>query len=124
MRKHTISFKNAFRGLVWAIATQPNYKIHLSLSLLSIFGGLVFRVSYNEFLLIISLIFVGLTIETINTALEETTDAIDLKKREDIRLAKDISAGAMLMFAIGAFVIACIIFIPKILNFLFFIFNF
>jgi len=118
IRKHTVSFKNALRGLIWALSSQPNYKIHFFLSALAILGGVYFQISYNEFLTIITLIFIGLTIETINTAFEETNDAIDLKKREDIRLAKDVSAGAMLMFAIGAFIIACIIFIPKILLFL------
>lgn len=116
MKKHTISFRNAFRGLRWAFTTQPNYIVHLILSILALAGGIYFGISYNEFLTIFILIFVGLAIETVNTALEETNDAIDLKKRNDIRLAKDISAGAMLMFAIGAFVIACIIFLPKIIS--------
>lgn len=116
MRRHTISFRNAWKGLVWAVTTQPNYKIHLTLSFLSIVGGILLQISYNEFLTIFILITMGLTIETINTALEETNDAIDLKKRDDIRLAKDVAAGGMLFFAIGAFIIACIIFIPKILT--------
>lgn len=120
MKKHTISFKNAFRGLIWAISTQPNYKIHFILSIISLIGGVVLKISYIEFLTIIILIFIGLTIETVNTAFEETNDAIDLTKRQDIGLAKDIAAGAMLIFAIGAFTIACIIFVPKIL----FILNF
>jgi len=117
MKRHTISFRNAFRGLKWAFTTQPNYIVHLILSTFALIGGIYFRISYNEFLTIFTLIFVGLAVETVNTALEETNDAIDLEKREDIGLAKDIAAGAMLMFAIGAFIIACIIFVPKIINF-------
>ena len=115
MKKHTISFKNAFNGLKWAVITQPNFKIHFFLSFLSLIGGFFFKISYFEFLIILFLIFVGLTIETINTAIEEVTDAIDLKKREDIRLAKDVAAAAMLIFSIGAFLIVCLIFIPKFL---------
>lgn len=65
--------------------------------------------------MIIFLITVGLVIETINTGLEQTTDAIDRKIREDIKIAKDVSAAAMLIYAIGAFVIACIIFVPKLI---------
>lgn len=115
MRVHTISFKNAIHGLKWALTTQPNYRIHLSLSIFSILGGMLLNISYFEYLIIIMLIFIGLTIETINTAIEETNDAIDTRIRNEIKLAKDISAGAMLIFAIGAFTIASIIFIPKIL---------
>jgi len=115
MVKHTVSFKNAFHGLFWALKTQPNYKIHFSLSLLSLIAGLLLKISYFEFLTVLILIFVGLVIETINTALEETNNAIDQKIREDIGLAKDVAAGAMLIFAIGALTVACIIFIPKII---------
>ncbi len=116
IRKHHISFKNAWRGLRWALETQPNYKIHLTLSTLALLGGWFFKISYGEFLTIVTLIIVGLTIETVNTAIEETNDAIDTKWRTDIGIAKDVAAGAMLMFALGAVVIALVIFIPKILT--------
>jgi len=112
-KKHTISFKNAYNGLVWSLKTQPNYKIHLSLSLLSLGLGFWLKISYAEYLIIIFLITVGLVIETINTAIEAATDAIDTKIREDIRITKDVSAAAMLIYAIGATVIALMIFVPK-----------
>lgn len=114
-KRHTISLKHAFDGLIWSLKTQPNYQIHLFLSLLSIFGGVILKISYFEFLLIIFLITVGLAIETINTGLEQTTDAIDKKIREDIKIAKDVSAAAMLIFAFGSFIIASLIFVPKII---------
>jgi len=119
IKRHTISFKNAFKGMIWALQTQPNYRIHFFLSILSIVGGIVLKISYYEWLITILLITIGLAIETINTAIEEATDAIDKKQREDIRIAKDVAAGAMLFFAIGAFIIASIIFLPKISNFKF-----
>jgi len=115
-KKHTISFKNAFNGLVWSLKTQPNYKIHLLLSLISVGLGFLLKISYIEFLIIIFLITVGLVIETINTAIEIAGDAIDTKIREDIKITKDVSAAAMLIYAIGATIIALIIFIPKIIT--------
>jgi len=116
-KRHTISFKNAWAGLMWALQTQPNYKIHLTLSLLAVFGGIYYHLSCAEWLVIGFLITVGLVVETINTALEVTTDAIDVRKREDLKIAKDVSAAAMLIFAVGSFIIAIIIFGPKIFNF-------
>jgi len=118
IHRHTISFKHAFAGMKWALRTQPNYRIHLFLSLLALIGGVVFNITYPEFLTVLTLITVGLTIETINTAIEQTADAIDLKWREDIKIAKDVGAGAMLFFALGSFLIACIIFLPRIFVFL------
>lgn len=115
-KKHTISFKNAFNGLIWSLKTQPNYKIHLSLSLLALTLSYWLRISYSELLIIIFLITVGLVIETINTAIEAATDAIDTKIREDIRITKDVSAAAMLIYAVGASIIALMIFIPRLIN--------
>ncbi|GAB4219316.1 MAG: diacylglycerol kinase family protein [Candidatus Microgenomates bacterium] len=118
LKYHTISFKHAWDGLIWSLKTQPNYRIHLFLSTLSIIGGFVLKISYFEFLMIIFLITVGLVVETINTGLEQTTDAIDKKIREDIKIAKDVAAASMLIYAIGSFIIACIIFIPKLISLL------
>lgn len=118
-KRHTVSFKNAYNGLIWSLKTQPNYRIHLCLSLTAILAGFLLKISYFEFLIIIFLITLGLVIETINTAIEEATDAIDTKIREDIKIAKDVAAAAMLIFAAGSVIIASIIFVPKI----FLIFN-
>ncbi len=115
LKKHTISLKHAAAGMGWALRTQPNYRIHLFLSLLSILGSWYFHITRSEFLIILVLIFGGFVIETINTAIEVTTDAIDNTIREDIKIAKDVAAAAMLFYAIGSLLIACIIFIPKVL---------
>lgn len=113
--RHTISFKNAFAGIFWAFKTQPNYQVHFFLSFVSLLSAVFLRISYFEWLVIILLIFLGFVIETINTALEAATDAIDRRWRQEIKIAKDVSAAAMLIFAIGASVLAIIIFIPKII---------
>ncbi len=118
LKRHSISIKHAVDGLTWALKTQPNYKIHLLFSVISLIGSAVLKISYMEFLIVVFLITVGLVIETLNTGLEQTTDAIDRKIREDIKIAKDVAAAAMLLYAVGSFVIAAIIFVPKILNLL------
>lgn len=115
MKKYKTSFINAIHGMTWVCKTQPNFKIQLSLSLLALVAAFLLRASYFEFLIIISLIFLGLMVETINTAIEAATNAIDDEWREDIKIAKDVSAAAMLIFSSGALIIALIIFLPKIL---------
>lgn len=118
IRRQTISFKNAVSGIIWVLQTQTNFKIHLSLSFLAIAGGFILNISYGEFLVVLVLVSIGLAIETVNTAIEEAIDAIHKEHSEEIKIAKDVSAAAMLIFSIGSFIIAFIIFIPKILLFL------
>lgn len=118
LEKHTISFTNAWNGLIWAFQTQPNYRFHFLFSAISIIASIVLSVSYGEFLIVCVLICLGLCIETINTAIEKTSDAITREWKEEIRIAKDVGAGAMLMFAIGATTIAGIIFLPKLYGYI------
>ncbi len=116
IRKHTISVKHAFDGMMWAINTQPNYLIHATLSLVSVIASIILKVSYAEFLVILALITGGLAFETMNTAIEKVCDAVTRDYNEDIKIAKDVAAGAMLMYAIGSATVAVIIFLPKFLN--------
>lgn len=118
LNKHIKSFSHAYSGLQWVIFTQLNFKVHLFISFIAILGGFFFKISYEEFLIIFVLICLGLVIEIVNTAIEETIDALDKNPREEIRIAKDVSASAMLVFSVGSFLIACVIFIPRILIYL------
>lgn len=118
IKQRIISFGFAYNGLKWAFTHHPNYKIHAILSFLIILASVFFRVSSTEWIFIILTITLGFVIESINTAVEATCDAIDQSWREDIRTAKDVSAAAMLVYSIGAVLIALIIFIPKIVNFI------
>ncbi len=95
--------------------TQPNFKVHIFFSTLSILGSWYFKISYIEFLVILSLIVVGLVIEAINTGIEETIDALNKDWSHEVKIAKDVSAASMLIFALGAIIIAGMIFIPRIL---------
>lgn len=116
VKRHTISFKNAFSGLLYELKTQPNFKIHFFFSFISILAAFFLKISKIEWLIIIFLITMGLVIESVNSAIEAATDAIDTRYRPDIKVAKDVSAAAMLIFAIGSSLIAFLIFIPKFLS--------
>lgn len=115
IRKHTISMKHAVDGLLWAYKTQPNYRVHLIVAVIVILAGVFFNVNTVEWAILITTISMGLVIETINTAIESTSDAITREWKEEIKIAKDVSAAAMLTFAAGAIVVALIIFLPKML---------
>lgn len=118
IKKHTISFKNAFSGFLYVIKSQPNYQVHLFLIILSILAGVYFKISNLEWWVIFLLSIIGLSIETVNTAIESTCDAITYEIKPEIKVAKDVSAAAMLIFALGAFCAACVIFLPKFINLL------
>ena len=113
LRKHGVSLKNAWVGIVWSFKTQHNFRLHTIISTCVIVLGFGLRISSIEFVILILVIVLGLAIEAINTAIEELADAVDTNWREDIKIAKDVAAGAMLLFAMGSIIIAFIIFTPK-----------
>jgi len=115
---HVISFKNAFRGLIHAFTTQPNFVIHFALSILAIILGFILQISYLEMIIIVTMIVLGLGAELMNTALEEVTNLVTKEWREEARIAKDVSAGMVLLIASGTLFVAALIFIPRIVTLL------
>ena len=111
-------FKHASDGLMWAIKSQPNYRIHVIMSIIAVSVGVFFKVSQMEWIVIAVLITMGLVIEAFNTAIEATNNAISTEWKQEIKIAKDVSAAAMLTYVIGVIVITGLIFLPKILQFI------
>lgn len=117
LRKHHISFKHAIDGIIWAFTTQPNFKIHFILASAAILLALFLRITYVEMTILCLTIFFGLGAEMINTAIESMTDLITSEYKQSAKIAKDVAAGMMLLTAIGAVIVAAIIFLPRLLSF-------
>lgn len=114
LRRHHISFKSAFAGLFWALKTQPNFRVHIILATLAVVMSFYFQISTIEFVIIIFTIVLGFMAEMINTTIEAMTDLITNEWRQEAKIAKDVSAGMMLLVAIGALLIALLIFWPHL----------
>lgn len=114
LRRHHISFQNALAGLWWALTTQPNFRVHITLALAAVFLGWYVGLSAIEWTIIVFTILLGLAAELINTALEAMTDLITQEWRQEAKVAKDVAAGMMLTVAIGAVIVAGFILGPKL----------
>ena len=116
LKRHHISFKNAFSGLSYAFRTQPNFVIHFTLSALAIIAGIILRISELKMVGLIIMIAIGLAAEMINTAIESITDLVANGWQKEAKIAKDVSAGMVLLTAIGAVLVAGIILLPPFLD--------
>lgn len=115
MRKHHVSFQHALDGIIVAFKTQPNFKIHLSLSIIAVIIGFLLKIPLQSWAIMVFVIATGLAIELINTAIEFTVDLLTQEYQLLAKFAKDTSAGAMLIYAVFSIIIACLIFLPQIL---------
>jgi len=112
------SFKFAFNGLCSLLKNEHNSRIHLLAAIIAIAMGIVLKINYIEWsLLIIVIGFVFLS-ELLNSSLESLADVIEPEWNEQIRNAKDYTAAAVLISAIISVIVGGLIFIPKILNLL------
>lgn len=112
-------FKNAFAGLIWAFKTQINFKFHIFGLLVAIFLAIGFKINHYEWLIVLTVATGVLTLELMNTSLEQTTDAITDQYHPTIKKAKDTAAAAVLVYAFYSLIVALIVFWPKINQLLF-----
>ncbi len=114
LNKRLNSFKYAFAGLWDLFRSQPNARIHLLAAVGVVVAGFYFRLSEAEWCIVSLAIAVVFAAEAFNTALEYLTDLVSPDYHPLAGKAKDASAAAVLIAAIGAVVVAGIIFLPKI----------
>ena len=108
------SFRHAFDGIFAVIKKERNMKIHVFCAVLVLAFGLLFRISRVEWFICIGWIAAVLCAELFNTAIEIALDLAMPALDPRVKLAKDASAGAVLVLAIGAAISAASIFLPGI----------
>jgi diacylglycerol kinase len=108
------SFRNAFRGLNFAIRTQKNAQIHLAATVLVVTISLGLKVSLIEFAIILFCVAIVWITEIFNTALETLVDLCSPEYHPLAKISKDLSAAAVLISALFSAVIGLIILIPRI----------
>jgi undecaprenol kinase/diacylglycerol kinase (ATP) len=79
-------------------------------------AGLFYNISSNEWIAIIFSIGLVLSLEIINSSIENIADFISPERHEKIKKVKDLSAAAVLISSVTALIIGLIIFIPRILE--------
>lgn len=114
-KHHILSFKYAFSGLVSASKTEPKLKIHFIIGLVVIIISALLRISVYDWMIIIFLIGFVISLELTNTAIEAVVNAFTDQEHPGAKLAKDISAGAVLAAAMTSAVLGIIILLPYLL---------
>ena len=109
------SFKHAIRGIGVMFRTQHNAWIHLLAILAVVSLGIYTKLNLQEWIFISLAIGLVLVAELANTAVEYLGDAITKDDNTHIKNAKDIAAGAVLAASAIAVIVACFIFIPKLI---------
>jgi len=112
MTTRIASFGYAMRG-VWQLFSQETHaQIHLLATVLVLVAGFITGLQRWEWVALIVCIALVVALEGMNTALEALADALHPGHHPMVGKAKDVAAGAVLVCALAAVVVACLVFLP------------
>lgn len=106
------SFHCAFRGVIFLLTSEQNARIHAVATIAVGVAAYVLGVSRIEAATLFMAVVLVFAIEIINTAVEKIFDVCHPENHELIARVKDAMAGAVLISAIIAIVVATLIFLP------------
>ena len=113
------SFTYAFKGLVYSLK-QRNMKIILVCAIFTIASALFLSVNSKEWCILLICIGLVISLEMINSAIENLVDLVSPDYNEKAGRVKDMAAGAVLVFSFISLIIGILI-LGK--HFLIFIYN-
>lgn len=111
-RKLIISFVNAYRGLR-ILSGEQSFMIQAAIGAIAIILGFIFHLNGAKFAILILTIGLVLSLEILNTIIENILDALHPKKDPKIGLIKDASGALVLVASFFAFVIGLILFLVE-----------
>ncbi|HZS79505.1 MAG TPA: diacylglycerol kinase family protein [Ktedonobacteraceae bacterium] len=114
LAKFIAGFGFAFSGLWYAFRTQINMRVHLGLALLALLLGILLHISTFEFALVFVAIAGVMMAEMFNTVIELCVDLASPEYHPLAKIAKDVAAGAVLLSAFLAIIIALFVYVPHL----------
>lgn len=112
-----LSFKYAWAGVRYAFVTQRNFRIHTFIGILAVSLGAFLGIGAMEMAVITMTCAIVMVLELINTAIESVVDlTVKQSYHELAKIAKDCAAGAVLVSAIAAVIVAAFILLPPLVQ--------
>ena len=109
------SFVYAWAGVRYCFRTQRNFRVHIGIGIVAVLLGLLLGLGWVEWALVATVIVLVLAAEMVNTMVESLVDLVTQQYHPLAKVAKDVSAGVVLLTAIGAAVVGMLIFLPRLL---------
>jgi diacylglycerol kinase (ATP) len=115
-----VSFKYAWAGVRYAFITQRNFRIHTFVGILAIGMGVFLKISATQMAVVSLTCAMVMVLELLNTAIESVVDlTVKQSYHELAKIAKDCAAGAVLLSAIAALLVASCILLPPLFKLIF-----
>ncbi len=110
------SMMYAKTGIIHFIKSEPNSRLHILATIVAISAGIWFKIDRFSWVALVLCIGLVWSAEMFNTAIEKIMNMISPEKNDQVRIIKDMAAGAVLIAAIISLITGIIIFYPHILQ--------
>jgi len=108
------SFRYAFAGIWHTLKTQRNAQIHVSIAIVIFILGLFLNLNLTEWAILALTTGFVLATEMLNTVAEAAMDYATTEFNPQVKIVKDVAAGAVLTAAITAVVVGLLILGPPL----------
>ncbi len=115
MKNRIDAFNHAYNGVVWFFKETPHATVHVVAAVLVVLAGFFLNISATEWAIVFLCFALIFSLEAINSALEYLVNLVSPNYHQLAKKAKDVAAAAVLMAACFTVIIACLIFVPKII---------
>jgi len=109
------SSNHAIKGIWTILKNERNFRIQILVAILVFVIGAILEISHQDWIAVGFLIALVLISEAFNSVIEAVCDTVSKEYRVNIKYAKDVSAGAVLVSAILSVILGLVIFMPYIL---------
>ena len=110
------SFKHSFAGLDYTVKNEQSILVMTIATIFAVILGITFKITPLEWVLMVMIIGIVLSCELLNTAVEAVVDLVSPEIHPLAKIAKDTASAAVFICSLISFIIACFIFIPKIIE--------
>lgn len=108
------SFDYAIQGIVHALRTQRNMRLHALAATVVLVAALYFRIRGLELVALLFAISLVVIAELVNTAVEATVDIATETFDPMAKVAKDVAAGAVLVGSVNAVAVGYVVFFARL----------
>ncbi|MYL63031.1 diacylglycerol kinase family protein [Bacillus hwajinpoensis] len=108
------SFLYASQGFRYLLKNEQNFLFHLLAGFVVVIAALVLGLSVIKMCVLLTVIGIMLSLEALNTGIERTIDLITEEEHPIAKVAKDVSAAAVFLFAVISVIIGVLLFFEPI----------
>lgn len=114
IKRFVQSWQDAGRGVKFVFKHEQNFRIQLFIALVVIGASWWLGLSKPEWILVIFLILLVITLEFLNSTVEKLSDVLKPRLDYQVQIVKDIMAGVVFLTSLGTLIIGLIIFWPHL----------